>query len=283
MHESEKWKWSCSVVSDSSRPQPAAYQAPPSMGFSRQEYWSGVPLPYGLTTITFPSPRWGPPRHRGVKDLFKVAQLAVVGQSGHSNVHLSHSLHYLHQGRFHRGFGVYLCYLWDSQVTLVVKNPPANAGDQCWRCKRRGFNPWVKIPWRGTCNPLQYSCLENPMDRGTWWITVHWVAKNQTWLKWLSAHIDSFYFERRGTKAQGQGICRFLSWFQVPFAVTWQWGRLEIFHCVKNQRPDRRQSRRSPGSLSHPQSYCPVGGYAQLWAQRGQPVGLWPCDWKGGR
>ena len=37
MHESEKWKWSCSRT--------AAYQAPPSMGLSRQEYWSGVPLP----------------------------------------------------------------------------------------------------------------------------------------------------------------------------------------------------------------------------------------------
>ena len=44
MHESKKWKWSCSVVWDSSRP-PAAYQAPPPMGFSRQEYWSGLPLP----------------------------------------------------------------------------------------------------------------------------------------------------------------------------------------------------------------------------------------------
>ena len=40
------WKWSRSVVSDSSRPPwTAAHQAPPSMGFSRQEYWSGVPLP----------------------------------------------------------------------------------------------------------------------------------------------------------------------------------------------------------------------------------------------
>ena len=42
MHESEKWKWSCSVVSDSS--QPHGLQPPP-MGFSRQEDWSGVPLP----------------------------------------------------------------------------------------------------------------------------------------------------------------------------------------------------------------------------------------------
>ena len=41
IHESEKWKWSRAVVSDSQRPNgTAAHQAPPSMGFSRQEYWS---------------------------------------------------------------------------------------------------------------------------------------------------------------------------------------------------------------------------------------------------
>ena len=43
--KSEKWKWSRSVLSDSATPWTAAYQAPPSMKFSRQEYWSGVPLP----------------------------------------------------------------------------------------------------------------------------------------------------------------------------------------------------------------------------------------------
>ena len=45
MHESEKWKWSRSVMSDSATPWTAAYRDPPSTGFSRQEYWSGVPLP----------------------------------------------------------------------------------------------------------------------------------------------------------------------------------------------------------------------------------------------
>ena len=53
-HESEKWKWSCSVMSDSATPWTAAYHAPPSMGFSRPEYWSGVPLPslaYGYIYI----------------------------------------------------------------------------------------------------------------------------------------------------------------------------------------------------------------------------------------
>ena len=45
MHESEKWKWNRSVVSDSATPWTAEHQAPPSMGFSRQENCSGVPLP----------------------------------------------------------------------------------------------------------------------------------------------------------------------------------------------------------------------------------------------
>ena len=41
------------------------------------------------------------------------------------------------------------------------------------------FDPWVrKIPWRRKCNPLQYSCLGNPMDRGAWQATVR--AKSQT-------------------------------------------------------------------------------------------------------
>ena len=45
---------------------------------------------------------------------------------------------------------------------------------QCRRHKRRGFDPWVrKIPWRRAGNPLQYSCLENLMNKGAWWATVH--------------------------------------------------------------------------------------------------------------
>ena len=70
-----------------------------------------------------------------------------------------------------------------SQVTLVVKNPPANAGD-IWDM---GSIPGSGIfSGEGHGNPLQYSCLENPMDRGAWWPTVHRVVKSWTWLKWLS-------------------------------------------------------------------------------------------------
>ena len=80
----------------------------------------------------------------------------------------------------------YSIFLWRSSGTSS-KEPAC----QCRRQQRYGFNPWVrKIPWRNG-NPLQYSCLENPMDRGAWWTTVHGVAKNQIWLKWLSIHTHS--------------------------------------------------------------------------------------------
>ena len=56
------------------------------------------------------------------------------------------------------------------------------------QCRRRRFDPWVgKIPWRSG-NPLQCSCLENPMDRGAWWATVHGVAPSPIRLKRLGTH-----------------------------------------------------------------------------------------------
>ena len=49
---------------------------------------------------------------------------------------------------------------------------------QCRRCKRCRFNPWFeKIPAEGHGHPLQYSCLENPMDRGAWKALVNGVAE----------------------------------------------------------------------------------------------------------
>ena len=52
---------------------------------------------------------------------------------------------------------------------------------QCRRHKSHRFDPWVrKIPERGHGNPLQYSCLESPMDRRAWWATVCGVAQSDT-------------------------------------------------------------------------------------------------------
>ena len=53
-------------------------------------------------------------------------------------------------------------------------------------CNAEGLYPipgWGRSPGEGNGNPLQYSCLENPMDRGAWWATVHGVPKNQTRLR----------------------------------------------------------------------------------------------------
>ena len=56
----------------------------------------------------------------------------------------------------------------------MIENLPANAGDE-------GSTPGSgRSPGGGNGNPLQYSCLENPMDRGAWWAVVHGVAKSQT-------------------------------------------------------------------------------------------------------
>ena len=50
--------------------------------------------------------------------------------------------------------------------------------------RRQGFNPWLgRSPGGGNGNPLQYSCLRNPMDRGAWWATICGVTKSQTRLR----------------------------------------------------------------------------------------------------
>ena len=66
--------------------------------------------------------------------------------------------------------------LWAPQVALVVKSLPASAGDK----RDVGLIPGSgRSPGGGHGNPLQYSCLENPMDRGAWQATVHRVAKSR--------------------------------------------------------------------------------------------------------
>ena len=60
-------------------------------------------------------------------------------------------------------------------MALVVKDPPASAGD----IRDPGSIPGLgSSPGGGHGNPLQYSCLENTMDRGAWWATVHRVVKS---------------------------------------------------------------------------------------------------------
>ena len=62
---------------------------------------------------------------------------------------------------------------WGFPGGSVVKSPPANAGDA------RSIPGSGRCPEGGNGNPLQYSCLENPMDRETWWAIVHGVTKSR--------------------------------------------------------------------------------------------------------
>ena len=97
-----------------------------------------------------------------------------------------------------------------SQEALVVKNPPASAGD----IKDAGSIPGSgRPPGVGHGNPLQYCYLENPMDGGAWWATVHEVRKgpkSRTRLKRLSTLVGAW--EGRGAQkivfnSQGTSCC----------------------------------------------------------------------------
>ena len=92
------------------------------------------------------------------------------------------------------GWVIFLCnvpHLWVSRVVLVVENPPADG---------REVKDSGSVPGSGKCpggehgNPLQYSCLENPVDRGAWWLMVHRVTKSWTQLKRISTHTYHIFF-----------------------------------------------------------------------------------------
>ena len=80
--------------------------------------------------------------------------------------------------------GIYTCFIRGRGFPggSVAKNPSANAGDL-------GLNPGLRRSLgEGDGNPLQYSCLGNPMDKGAWWATVHRAAKESDTTEHLSMH-----------------------------------------------------------------------------------------------
>ena len=84
---------------------------------------------------------------------------------------------------------------WASQVVSVVKNPPANAGD----VRDAGLIPGSgRSPGGGHGNSLQYSCLENLMNRGAWQATVHGVTENRTRLSNLACiHVRLYQLAKK--------------------------------------------------------------------------------------
>ena len=86
---------------------------------------------------------------------------------------------------------LYLLLLW----WLSGKNSACNAGDE-------GSSPGSgRSPGSGHGNPLQCSCLENCMDRGAWWATVHRVTKSWTWLEQLSTHTHPLFISKSSSSS----------------------------------------------------------------------------------
>ena len=85
----------------------------------------------------------------------------------------------------------------------MVKNLPANAGDT----EDMGSIPGLeRFPGEGSGHPLQYSCLENSMDRGAWWTTVHGITESDTTER---AHVHAASYHSTSSCCQCSGFSPF--------------------------------------------------------------------------
>ena len=91
----------------------------------------------------------------------------------------------------------------------VVKNPPPSAGD-LGLIPRSG-----RSPGGGNGNPLQYACLENPMDRGAWWAVVHGVSKSWDRTEWLTLSL-SWVFQLLKAPTKWKKVISWWSWSCCP-------------------------------------------------------------------
>ena len=159
----------------------------------------------------------------------------------------------------------------------MVINLPANTGDI-----RNGVQSlgWEDSPGGRNDNPLQYSCLENPMDRGAWWAAVHGVAQSWTGLKRLSSSSEWLHFhfllscigEGNGNPLQ----CSCLedprdggAWWATIYGVAQNWTATELLNWTKlNWKWLSSSSRLQEGCY-------PAGGAAVTGSELSEGWGLW--------
>ena len=99
--------------------------------------------------------------------------LDLVGETGYMDAHICQIQTTFKTSEFY--LKIYqVSQQWIFPGGSAVKKLPANAGDISL------IPRWGKSPGEENSNPLQYSCLGNPMDREAWWATVHGVAKSRT-------------------------------------------------------------------------------------------------------
>ena len=84
-----------------------------------------------------------------------------------------------------------LCIRWPKYWSFSFSINPSNKQVSAWLKIFKRIFPLETHHREGNGNPLQYPCLENPMDGVAWWAAIYGVAQSQTWLKWLSSSRDS--------------------------------------------------------------------------------------------
>ena len=190
----------------------AAYHTPPSTGFSRQEYWSGLPLPSPVrfniqyenfgTGIQIQHDTWETVHALSPDLSSKLTPTLDNGKLVNKLIYVLQFIFLWNQRDFKTNL-TGLLWIRASLVAQLVKNPPAMQETWVWSLvwEDQGF-PGGLAGKASTCNegdlgstpgsgrspgeengtPLQYSCLENPMDGGAWEAAVHGVVKSRTWL-----------------------------------------------------------------------------------------------------
>ena len=141
-------------MSDFTIPWTAAYQAPLSMGFSRQEYWSGLPLPSPIIILSEIS--------QTQKDRYLIPFMQGRRRQWHPTPVLL-------PGKSHGWRSLVGCSPWGRKESDTTE--------------RLHFHFLLCCVGEGNGNPLQCSCLENPRDGGAWWAAVYGVAQSRTRVK----------------------------------------------------------------------------------------------------
>ena len=148
-------------------PWTVAYQVLLSMGFSRHEYWSGLPFPSAGESSQ--------PRDRTRVSLIAGGRFTIWAVREAPSARERHT------------------YVQKSIPKILFGHAGGSSGKesacQCRKLKRYGFDLREDCLKEKNGNPLQYSCLKNPMDRGAWWAAVHGVSQSWKWLSsWAQAH-----------------------------------------------------------------------------------------------
>ena len=138
------------------------------MGFSRQEYWNGVPLP-------------SPKCEQGILQFLEFQcslcfPILLLPHNNNGLVFPFKSWYFKHSEKYKQEMNTCILVKQFYQIFTVS----------------HVYSKILKENGEGNGSPLQSSCLENPIDRGAWWATVHGVTKSRTWLStgWLTHSWD---------------------------------------------------------------------------------------------